>query len=39
VASYGVKATAVSLMVLPVLLLFVFMQRWFIRGAVEGLKL
>lgn len=39
VASYGVKATAVSLMVLPVLLLFIFMQRWFIRGAVEGLKL
>ncbi|MGC9348550.1 MAG: carbohydrate ABC transporter permease [Anaerolineae bacterium] len=39
VASYGVKATSVALMVLPVILVFVFLQRWFIRGAVEGLKL
>jgi ABC-type glycerol-3-phosphate transport system permease component len=39
VASYGVKATAVSLMAFPVLLLFILLQRWFIRGAVEGLKL
>jgi ABC-type maltose transport system permease subunit len=34
-----VKATAVSLMAFPVLLLFILLQRWFIRGAVEGLKL
>jgi ABC-type glycerol-3-phosphate transport system permease component len=25
--------------VLPVILFFVFLQRWFIRGAVEGLKM
>jgi len=39
VASYGVKATSIALMVLPVILIFIFLQRWFIRGAVEGLKL
>ncbi len=39
VASYGVRATSVALMVLPVILVFIFLQRWFIRGAVEGLKL
>jgi ABC-type glycerol-3-phosphate transport system permease component len=35
----GVQFTVMGLMVLPVALVFVFMQKWFIRGAVEGLKL
>lgn len=39
VSSYGVKATSVALMVVPVILVFILLQRWFIRGAVEGLKL
>jgi ABC-type glycerol-3-phosphate transport system permease component len=39
VSTYGVIATSVTLMVLPAILIFVFLQRWFIRGAVEGLKL
>jgi multiple sugar transport system permease protein len=39
VASYGVRATSVALMVLPVIIIFIALQRWFIRGAVEGLKL
>jgi len=37
--SPGVTQTVMMLMVLPVVVVFVVMQKWFIRGAVEGLKL
>ncbi len=37
--SPGVTYTVMLLVVLPAVLVFVFMQKWFIRGAVEGLKL
>jgi len=37
--SPGVDFTVMLLMVLPVVLVFIFMQKGFIRGAVEGLKL
>ncbi len=39
VADYGVRATVVGLVIMPVVLVFIFLQRWFIRGAAEGLKL
>jgi ABC-type glycerol-3-phosphate transport system permease component len=37
--SPGVTHTVMLLMVLPVIVVFIAMQKWFIRGAVEGLKL
>jgi ABC-type glycerol-3-phosphate transport system permease component len=37
--SPGVEHTVMLLMVVPVLIVFIVMQKWFIRGAVEGLKL
>jgi ABC-type glycerol-3-phosphate transport system permease component len=37
--SPGVTHTVMLLMVLPVVIVFIVMQKWFIRGAVEGLKL
>ncbi len=38
-SSYGVAATSTLFMVVPVLLVFILLQKWFIRGAVEGLKI
>jgi multiple sugar transport system permease protein len=37
--SPGVTYTVMLLIVVPAVLVFVVMQKWFIRGAVEGLKL
>ena len=39
VSDYGLRATVVGLVVMPVVLVFIFLQKWFIRGAAEGLKL
>jgi len=39
VSNYGLRATVVGLVVIPVVLVFIFLQKWFIRGAAEGLKL
>ncbi|PKO23580.1 MAG: hypothetical protein CVU38_03045 [Chloroflexi bacterium HGW-Chloroflexi-1] len=39
ISSYGVTATSVLLTAMPVVLVFIFLQRWFIKGAVEGLKI
>jgi len=35
----GIRAAVMMLFVIPVLVVFVVLQKWFIRGAVEGLKL
>jgi ABC-type glycerol-3-phosphate transport system permease component len=35
---YGTTAAAYLLAALPVALLFIIMQRWFVRGMMEGLK-
>jgi ABC-type glycerol-3-phosphate transport system permease component len=38
-ATPGMIGTALVTVVVPVIVFFVVMQKWFIRGAVEGLKL
>jgi len=37
VASYGTEAAAYVVAMIPVILVFVLMQRWFIRGLSEGI--
>lgn len=37
VASYGTEAAAYVVAMLPVILVFVLMQKWFIRGLSEGI--
>jgi len=39
VPSPNLRAVVGSVTVVPTLLVFILLQRWFIRGAVEGLKL
>ena len=39
VSSYGIESTSVLFMVLPTVLVFILLQKWFIRGAAEGLKI
>jgi ABC-type glycerol-3-phosphate transport system permease component len=39
VSSYGAQATAIIFTVLPTVLVFILLQKWFIRGALEGLKM
>ena len=38
-SGYGVTATSTLFMVVPTLLVFILLQKWFIRGAAEGLKI
>ncbi len=38
-SGYGVTATSTLFMVVPTLLVFILLQKWFIRGAAEGLKM
>jgi ABC-type glycerol-3-phosphate transport system permease component len=37
--SYGAQAAAYIMAAAPVAILFVALQRWFVRGLMEGLKL
>ena len=37
VASYGTEAAAYVVAMLPVILVFVLMQKWFVRGLSEGI--
>lgn len=39
VLGYGVEAAGNMLTCIPVLILFIIFQKWFVKGAVEGLKL
>lgn len=39
VSSYGIGATAITFLVIPTVLFFILLQKWFIRGAMEGLKM
>ena len=36
-AGYGTECAAYTVAMLPVILVFIFMQRWFIRGLSEGI--
>ncbi len=38
-SGYGIVSTSTMLLAVPAVLVFIFLQRWFIRGAVEGLKI
>jgi ABC-type glycerol-3-phosphate transport system permease component len=38
-SSYGAQAAAYVMAAAPVALFFLLLQRWFVRGLMEGLKL
>jgi ABC-type glycerol-3-phosphate transport system permease component len=36
-AGYGAESAAYTIAMIPVILVFIFLQRWFMRGLAEGI--